>query len=77
MSFSSLNYLVVLPPLIMQDSWFLSKVFTHLINLLPKPYIYNGKNRIKLSTEWSAFEYLLLLISCLISMCLLSPISQK
>ena len=37
--FSSSKYLVVLPPLIMQNSWFLSKIFPHLRNLLPNPYL--------------------------------------
>ena len=39
--FSSLKYLVVLPPFIMQDYWFWSKIFTHLTNLLPNPYLSN------------------------------------
>ena len=37
---SSLKYLVVLPPLI-KGSWFLSKILTHLTNLLPNQYLSN------------------------------------
>ena len=36
-----LKHPVVLPPLITQDSWFLSKTFTNLANLLPIPYLSN------------------------------------
>ena len=43
--FSSLKYSVELPPLILQNSWFLSKIFTHLTNLLPNPYLSNVEIR--------------------------------
>ena len=47
--FSSLKNLVVLPPLIMQETWFLSKNFTHLTNLLPNPHLSN----VEIINAWS------------------------
>ena len=44
-SFSSSKYLEVLPLLIMQDSWLLSKIFNHFINLLANPYLSNVEIR--------------------------------
>ena len=33
--FLSLKYFVVVPPLIIQNSWFLNRICIHLINVLP------------------------------------------
>ena len=43
------KYFVVVPPLITQDSWSLSKIFTHKIEFLPKPYF----SRVKIKKSWS------------------------
>ena len=53
--FCNLKYFVVNPPFMMHDSWLFSRGFTHLMNILPNPYLFKAKIKNWWLTESKAF----------------------
>ena len=70
---SSINYFVVLLPLMTHDSWSFSKIITHKIKFWPKPYFYKVEIRKLWSIESKAFP--MSIVTKKPSICLISVIS--